>query len=73
MSKVQPSCIPRLESKQRRSTSQTAAVIRYPAIKTHVYLSLDLAWRERVDDVELGMEMLGAWALMGTLDEVKPH
>jgi hypothetical protein len=73
MSQVQPPAIPALESKHWRSTSQTAAVIGYPAIEKLVYLSRNLARRERVDDAELGMEKLGVWALMATLDDVKPH
>jgi hypothetical protein len=73
MSNIQPTSIPGLESKHRRSTGQTAAVIRYPTLKKLVYLSRYLARRERVDDAELEMEKLGARPLMATLDEVKPH
>jgi len=73
ISKIQPTSIPGLESKHRRSTSQTAAVIRYPAIKKLLYLSWYLVQWERVDDAELGMEKLAAQASIATLDEIKPH
>jgi len=73
MSKIRPTSIPGLESKHRRSTCQPAAIIADPAIKQLVYLSRYLARRETVDNAELGMEMLGARAVMVTLDEVKPH
>jgi hypothetical protein len=48
-------------------------IVRYAATKKLVYLSQYLARRERLHEMELGMQAVATRALMATLDEVQPH
>ena len=48
-------------------------MICYSASKKITYLSRNLARQGRFDEMELGMDKVGAQALMATLEEVQPH
>jgi len=48
-------------------------ILRHSARKKLASIPRYLARRGRFDKMELGMETLGAQALMATLDEVQPH
>jgi len=56
----------------RRPPNQTPTIIQPPAAKNLVYLSRYLAWRERLDEMQLGMQAAGTRAVMATLQAIQP-
>jgi hypothetical protein len=62
---------PKSELQQQRWTAnQVPEVIQHTAAKKLVYLSRYVTPRERLNDMQFGLESLGIQALLATLDEI---